>query len=180
MDGRRTGTRIGRLAAITASVAVAVLVGWRVDAQSLDLSSVNAGSDWAAGCGTDTFGISYCAVQKSNGSRALGYVLQQREDGVSRQIRIAVDSVLIDAESPVTIQIDENEPLIWPVGYEIIDNNVISLNGQAIDALLQELGTGDMVSVTVLQKTGEPINFELKLDGFNEAITALEQAGTSG
>lgn len=180
MNGRRAGAGGARLAALAAAVAAVGLVGWRVDAQSLDLTAVNQGSDWAAGCGTDSSGVAYCAIQKSNGSRALGYVLEQRNGAIQRNIRISVDSVLIDAERPVTIQVDENDPLNWPVGDAIIDGSVISLTGEPIDVLLQELGTGYTVAVTVAQKTGEPISFELPLDGFNEAIAALEQAGVTG
>ena len=170
MNGRRFGAGLARCTLLAAGIA------WcQAEAQSLDLSIVNEGNDWAAGCGTDEFGLNFCAVQKSNGPQALGYVLVEREDGVARQIRIAVNSNLIDAESPVTIQVDENEPLIWPVGYKIIDSHVISLSGQDIALLLNELETGESVSVTVVQKTGEPITFELALDGFTDAIAALEQ-----
>ncbi|MEZ5666693.1 MAG: invasion associated locus B family protein [Alphaproteobacteria bacterium] len=169
MNGRLCGLG-GALAALLLTVAGSV-----APAQSVDLSSVNEASDWAAGCGTDEFGVDFCAVQKSNGPQALGYVLQQRDDGLARQIRIAVNSTFIDAESPITIQVDENDPLVWTVGYKIIDGHVISLNGQTIDSLLSELETGEAVTVTVFQKTGEPLSFELALDGFNEAIHALEQ-----
>ena len=151
------------------------LVSGQVLAQSIDLNRVNEHSDWAAGCGTDEFGIPFCAIQKSNGPRALGYVLQERDDGIARHIRIAMDSIFIDAERPVTIQVDENEPLVWNVGYKIIDSHVISLNGQTIGSLLEELEAGEAVTITVSQKTGDPISFELALDGFNEAITALER-----
>lgn len=179
MDGRRGGTARMRHAALAAAAVAAVIAGWHVHAQSVDLMAVNQASDWAAGCGTDSTGVRFCAVQKSSGSRALGYVLELRNGGVDRRIRISVDSVLIDPESPVIVQVDENEPLIWPVSYQIISDNVVSLAGHPIDVLLQELGTGHTVLVTVPQKTGEPINFELPLDGFSEAIRALEETGVS-
>lgn len=170
MVGRRLGARLAHVALLTVGIA------WcQAGAQSLDLSAVNQDTDWAAGCGTDAFGVYFCAVQKSNGPQGLGYVLTQREGGVSRQIRVVVNSNLIDAESPVTIQVDENEPLIWPVGYRVIGSQVISLSGDAIVALLRELETGESVTVTVVQKTGEALSFELSLEGFNDAITALEQ-----
>ncbi|MGF1623709.1 MAG: invasion associated locus B family protein [Alphaproteobacteria bacterium] len=164
---------------VAVAAALAVTAVTQTNAQSPDLSVVNQDSNWAAGCGTDTFGIDYCAVQKSNGSRALGYVLERRQGGVDREVRISIDSILIDTVSPVTIQIDDNEPMVWTTGYEVINGNVISVSGESIEPLLRELSTGASVIVTVFQKTGEPISFELPLDGFSQAIEALERTAGS-
>lgn len=166
--------RAGSVRFAIAAIAAAVL-GAQSSAQSQDLSAVNEAHDWAAGCGTDEFGINFCAVQKSNGPQALGYVMQQREDGIARQIRISANTMFIDAEGPVTIQVDDNEPLVWNIGFKLLNNQVISLDGQSINELLLELETGQTVTVTLTQKTGEQVSFELELDGFTEAIAALEQ-----
>ena len=166
----RTGLRLAGTAALAAWPALAL-----AQTPAIELSRVNEGNDWAAGCDIDSRGDEYCAVQKSNGPQALGYVVLRRDDGIARQIRISVDSLLIDATQPVTLQIDENEPLVWDVGYRVIERNLITLIGQDMDALIEQLSTGERVVITVVQKTGDSVMFELTLDGFNEAIAALER-----
>ena len=171
MGLRRLGLRLTTVAALGLGPALA-----QAQTPEIELSRVNEGNDWAAGCDTDSSGTEYCAIQKSNGPQALGYVVMHRADGAARQIRISVNSMLIDAAQPVTIQVDDNEPLVWDVGYRVIERNLITLIGQEMDALIQQLQTGVRVVVTVVQKTGDPIMFELALDGFSDAIAALERA----
>lgn len=170
MSLRRIGARLAAMAVLGLGSSLA-----SAQTSEIELSRVNEDSDWAAGCDIDSFGNEYCAVQKSNGPQALGYVVMRQSDGVARQIRISVNSMLIDAASPVTIQVDQNPPLVWEVGYRVIERNMISLIGQNMDALIEQLQTGERVMVTVVQKTGDAIMFELSLEGFNDAIAALER-----